>query len=110
HICCLNKYNKNDFGERVFIGDFYTGIGAISIVINNQTNMVEWVVDCGYGHYEKNEKNPHGVLADNIDQFFQAPLPINHRASYRWKIPVSCGFVALQDVFRLSSYRLVSVI
>ncbi len=38
---------------------------------------------------------------------FQAPLPIIHRVSYRWKIPVSCGFVALQDVFRSASYRLV---
>ena len=37
----------------------------------------------------------------------QAPLPIIHRVSYRLKIPVSCGFVALQDVFRPTSYRLV---
>ena len=58
----------NNFGERIFIGDFSTGIGQITIVINNQTNAVEWI-DCGYGNYVKYDKNPNGILAGNIDQF-----------------------------------------
>lgn len=60
----------NDFGERVLIGELFTGIGEISIVINNRTGAVEWV-DCEYGQYEEYEKNPHGVLADHMDSFLQ---------------------------------------
>lgn len=58
----------NDFGQRVYIGELHTNIGSITIVINNQTGAVEWV-DCEYGHYEKYEKNPHGILAENMDEF-----------------------------------------
>ena len=39
--------------------------------------------------------------------FFQAPLPIIHKVSYRLEMPVSCGFVALQGVFRSALYRFV---
>ncbi|MBO5055581.1 MAG: hypothetical protein J6C64_04395 [Lachnospiraceae bacterium] len=60
----------HDFGERVLIGKFYTEIGSILIVINNQTEGVEWV-DCGYGHYAKYEKNPNGILAEHIEQFLK---------------------------------------
>lgn len=58
----------NDFGERAFIGELFTGIGAISLVINNQTGAVEWV-DCEYGQYDNFEENPHGILADSMDSF-----------------------------------------
>lgn len=58
----------NDFGQRVYIGYLSTNIGGITIVINNRTGAVEWV-DCGYGHYEKYEKNPHGILAENMEEF-----------------------------------------
>ena len=60
----------NDFGQRVYIGELHTNIGSITIVINNQTGAVEWV-DCEYGHYEKYEKNPHGILAENMDEFLR---------------------------------------
>lgn len=60
----------NDFGQRVYIGEFFANIGQITIVINNQTGAVEWV-DCEYGHYEKYEKNPHGILAENMYEFLQ---------------------------------------
>ncbi len=62
--------NGNNFGERVLIGELSAKIGQISIVINNQTGAVEWV-DCGYGHYDRYDKNPNGILTENIDQFFQ---------------------------------------
>lgn len=65
----INWTGGNDFGQRVYIGEFYARIGQISIILNNQTGKVEWV-DCGYGHYEKYEKNPHGILAEDIEQFF----------------------------------------
>lgn len=54
----------------MLIGELFTGIGEISIVINNRTGAVEWV-DCEYGQYEEYEKNPHGVLADHMDSFLQ---------------------------------------
>lgn len=60
----------NDFGERVLIGELFTVIGAISLVINNQTGAVEWV-DCEYGQYENFEENPHGILADSTDSFLR---------------------------------------
>lgn len=60
----------NDFGERIMIGEFRTGIGDILILINNQTGAVEWV-DCGYGYFDKYEKNPNGILAEDIEQFLQ---------------------------------------
>lgn len=61
---------ERGFGERVWIGEIYTRIGAISIVINNLTSVVEWV-DCGYGHYTQYEKNPNGVLAEHIEPFIE---------------------------------------
>ncbi|MCM1305545.1 MAG: hypothetical protein NC305_03515 [Lachnospiraceae bacterium] len=60
----------NDFGQRVYIGHFYTNIGNITIVIDNRTGAVEWV-DLGYGHYEKYEKNPHGILAESMEGFLR---------------------------------------
>lgn len=60
----------HNFGERVLIGELCTRIGQISIVINNQTEVVEWV-DCGYGHYAKYEKNPNGILAENMERFLE---------------------------------------
>lgn len=60
----------NDFGERALIGDLFTGIGVISLVINNQTGAVEWV-DCEYGQYDIFEENPHGILADDTDSFLR---------------------------------------
>ena len=61
---------ENDFGQRVYIGEFHTNIGSITIVINNQTGAVEWV-DCEYGHYGKYEKNPHGILPESMDEFLR---------------------------------------
>ena len=37
----------------------------------------------------------------------QAQLPIVHRVSYRLESPISCGFVAFQNVFRSVMYQLI---
>lgn len=58
----------NDFGRRMLIGTFFLNIGDICIVLNNDTNQVEWV-DCGYGYFDVYEENPHGVMAGSIEEF-----------------------------------------
>lgn len=59
----------NDFGHRAMIGEFYFNIGQILILLNNDTGKVEWI-DCGYGYFDTYEENPNGILADNIQEFF----------------------------------------
>lgn len=59
-----------------------------------------------YG-FPESEQSKASCKASIICHPCQAPLPIIHRVSYRWKIPVSCDFVALQDVFRSASYHTV---
>ncbi len=58
----------NDFGPRVMIGQFYFNIGEILILINNDTGKIEWM-DCGYGYFDIYEANPHGILANDIQEF-----------------------------------------
>ncbi|WP_423227639.1 hypothetical protein [Paenibacillus filicis] len=60
----------NDFGRRMMIGNLLINIGSIPILINNDTNQVEWI-DCDYGHFEVYEENPNGVFANSIDDFLK---------------------------------------
>lgn len=60
----------NDFGQRFLIGNFYTEIGNILILFNNETGKVEWM-DCEYGYFKVYEENPNGVLANTMDEFIE---------------------------------------
>ena len=60
----------NDFGQRFLIGNFYTQIGNILILFNNETGKVEWM-DCEYGYFNVFEQNPNGVLANTMDEFIE---------------------------------------
>ncbi|MDE6665614.1 MAG: hypothetical protein K2K14_05420, partial [Ruminococcus sp.] len=59
----------NNFGKRMCIGSFYTDIGDVLIIFNNDTGKFEFN-DCGYGYFPKYEDNPWGIIADNTDEFF----------------------------------------
>ena len=61
---------KNDFGQRFLMGNFYTKIGNILILFNNETGKVEWM-DCEYGYFNVYEQNPNGVLANTMDEFIE---------------------------------------
>lgn len=58
----------NKFGRRIRIGELFTDIGEITLLINNDTGAVEWV-DCGYGYFEDYNKNPNGIFAENSEAF-----------------------------------------
>lgn len=58
----------NDFGQRAMIGELFTNIGEILILLNNKTGDIEWI-DCGYGYFDVFEENPHGILAKSIQDF-----------------------------------------
>lgn len=57
-----------DFGKRILIGNFDMKIGRILILFNNDTGCIEWL-DCEYGGYGTLEKDPNGILANNIEEF-----------------------------------------
>ena len=52
------------------MGNFYTKIGNILILFNNETGKVEWM-DCEYGYFNVYEQNPNGVLANTMDEFIE---------------------------------------
>ena len=40
----------------------------VLILFNNDTGCIEWL-DCEYGGYGTLEKDPNGILANNIEEF-----------------------------------------
>lgn len=68
---CFEEWTgRNDFGRRAMIGEFYANIGQILILFNNDTGKIEWI-DCGYGYFDVYEENPHGVLANSLEEFLE---------------------------------------
>lgn len=56
--------------NRIWIGQFFTDFGEVSILINNDTGNVEWC-DFGYGYFEIYEENPYGILSYDVQEFVE---------------------------------------
>lgn len=64
----------NDFGHRAYIGEILINMGQVSLLLNNDTGVFEWV-DFGYGYFDNYSDNPYGIVADNTQEFLNKFKP-----------------------------------